>query len=86
MVYANPARPARRAPVFVWPDMEPAVTVFLAMGTQWRVGPIGLLGLEYQAIRPTAELLGKSLDPQHMVDLRRLEAAALGEFRKGRRR
>jgi hypothetical protein len=76
---------ARKAdPVLVWPDMRAAVTVFFALGTQWRVGPAGIMGLEYQAIRPTAELMGVDFTPGDMVDLRSMEAEALAALRRKR--
>ena len=71
-------------PVMVWPDMRAAVTVFFAMGTQWRVGVAGILGLEYQAIKPTAELMGVEFKPADMVDLRAMEAEALAAMRRKR--
>lgn len=37
--------------VQVWPDNLPAVTVFLAMSTQWRMGAVGPTGLDYGALR-----------------------------------
>ncbi len=53
--------------------------LFLALGTQWRTaGQTGILaGLDYQAIRPTADLLGIPLDRQRFLDLRDMEAEAL---------
>ena len=35
----------------VWPDNLLAVTVFLAMSTQWRTGAVGPTGLDYGALR-----------------------------------
>ncbi len=34
----------------MWPDNELSVRVFTAMGTQWRVGPGGATGMDYNAL------------------------------------
>jgi hypothetical protein len=34
----------------IWPDNAQAVTVFAAMGTQWRFGMAGPTGLDYAAL------------------------------------
>lgn len=36
--------------VEVWPDNWTTVQVFDAMGTQWNVGPSGVVGLKYESI------------------------------------
>lgn len=69
----------------IWPDMAPAVLVFLAMDTQWKRAPFGeLLGLDYAAIRPTADLLCLSLDAQAFHDVRIMESETLRAVRKPR--
>lgn len=55
----------------------------MALGTQWRTGMAGALGLEYGAIKPTAEMAGIELRPEVFVDLRTMEAEALKTWRKG---
>ncbi len=71
--------------------MQAAVTLFFSLGTQWRTAPTGgLLGLEYQAIRPLAENLEIEWRPSIMMDLRMMEDEALQVFserqkRRGRR-
>lgn len=35
------------AGIDLWPDTEPAVMAFIQMGTQWRVGMGGPIGLDY---------------------------------------
>ena len=58
------------------------IGLFYALDTQWRFHPMSAhrLGIDYQAIRPTAENFGIDLTPQRMVDLREMEAAAMAEF------
>lgn len=41
----------------VWPEHWTAYQVFLAMGTQWRIGPSGPTGLEYQSLPIVMEML-----------------------------
>ena len=61
--------------------------LFFALDTQWRKvalvgfggGAILMTGLDYAAIRPTAELSGITLTPQLFKDLRVMEAAAIKE-------
>lgn len=61
-----------------------SVGLFMALDTQWRWHPMvgARLGIDYSAVRPTAELLGIALDPARMTDLRLMEAAALDELAK----
>lgn len=37
-------------PVFIFPENETSVAVFIAMGTQWRVAMGGPIGLDYAAL------------------------------------
>ncbi len=34
----------------VWPENQDAVTMFVACSTQWRVGPGGMTGLDYNVL------------------------------------
>lgn len=63
--------------VSVWPCMADAVALFFAMGTQWRVGPAGVTGLDYAALKPCADALEIKMTPATMCDVRELEAEAL---------
>lgn len=73
----------RREEIPVWPDMAPGVLTFLAMATQWKRAPFGeLLGLEYPAIRPTAELLGLAVTERAFHDIRIMESEALKAVRE----
>lgn len=69
----------------IWPDMADAVVLFFAMDTQWKKGAFGdLIGLDYAALRPTADLLGLSLGEQSFHDVRIMESETLRVVRKSR--
>lgn len=51
--------------------------LFLALGTQWRWGPVGPVGLDYQAVEPTARMMGIAAGAAEFSDLRLMEAEAL---------
>ena len=63
----------------VLPDAWPAVTVFNAMSTQWRVGMGGPVGLDYGVISEVAAFIGytKKQTAKLFPDLRVMEAEAL---------
>jgi len=65
--------------VEVLPDAWPAVTVFNAMSTQWRVGMGGPVGLDYGVISEVAAFIGytKKQTAKLFPDLRVMEAEAL---------
>lgn len=60
----------------------PVVTLFFALDTQWRRHAMSgmRIGIDYTAIRPTAELYEIALTPETMADIRMMEAAALAQF------
>ncbi len=62
------------------------VALFFALETQWRRHAMSgeRLGIDYAAIRPTAELYDLALSPEIMSLLRRMECAALLEWSKKR--
>ncbi len=79
------------APIELAEDEEGrAVTVFLAMDTQWRqAGMAGVAtGLDYNAIAATADLAGVSLAPKpaFLRDLKILEEEALKSWSEQRAR
>jgi len=37
-------------PVEIWPDSERAVSLFIELCTQWRIGPNGPVGLDYNVL------------------------------------
>lgn len=63
----------------VWPDNWPAFLLFEAMSTQWRVGMGGAVGLDYNAIKPVASMIGLKRAELAMAfpDLRIMESEAL---------
>lgn len=58
------------------------VTLFFALDTQWRRHAMSgvRIGIDYAAIRPTAELYQIELSSELMADIRMMEAAALAQF------
>jgi hypothetical protein len=51
----------------VEPEAWPALQLFLTVQTQWRTGPSGLIGLDYNAVRWVMELQHTS-DPAALLD------------------
>lgn len=66
----------------VWPDNEAALDVFVQMGTQWRVGVGGPVGLDYAALRFVMRMqrVPPSEQPELFEAIRVMEHAALGEM------
>ncbi len=64
------------------------VALFMSLDTQWRVHPMTgtRLGIDYGAIRATADLFGLTVDAGVMADLRVMEIAALNEYAEQARR
>lgn len=71
-------------PVPPWPDHEVATAVFLAMQTQWRVGPAGPYGLDYGCLPDVLRLCGvpRSDWPEVFDCIRVMEPEALRCMRK----
>jgi hypothetical protein len=70
--------------VEIWPDNLPAVNVFIAMQTQWRVGMGGATGLDYGVLPSVMRLTGIPRREHQEVfqSIRILEDAALEQMRK----
>lgn len=66
----------------MWPDNVDAVRVFDRMGTQWRVGPAGPVGLDYNVLPFVLRQCGvpRRQWPRLFEDLRVMEGAALDEI------
>lgn len=68
----------------VWPDNWPALELFIDLSTQWRVGPGGLIGLDYTVV--FHELDRRQLARDEYDDLmdgiRLIERTVLAELRK----
>lgn len=56
------------------PDAYPAVSMFLRVQTQWRVGMGGVIGLDYGAVRWLFELENVSKPAELLEDLQVIEA------------
>lgn len=56
------------------PDAYPAVSMFLRVQTQWRVGMGGVIGLDYGAVRWLFELEQVSKPAELLEDLQLIEA------------
>lgn len=66
----------------MWPDNATTVEVFAHLGTQWRIGARGPIGLDYTAIPVVLQLLQVAAD-QHaevFAGIRIMEHAALEEM------
>lgn len=66
----------------IWPENETTVDVFVQMGTQWRVGVGGPVGLDYNALPFVMRM--QRVPPDEQPDLfeaiRVMERAALDEM------
>ena len=69
-------------PVELWPDSAAAFSLFARNHTQWRVGPTGVVGLDYLVF--FRELEGRSRQEQDetMDVIRLIEAIALEHIHK----
>lgn len=67
----------------MWPDNWQALDVFLALGTQWRSGPMGPTGLDYCALELVLRLHGiRKRDRADIFEaVRIMESAALAAMR-----
>lgn len=68
----------------VWPCNVQAVNLFIEVGTQWRVGPSGPYGLDYNIVYDEIYRIGLGAEAvqQMKADIRILEDAALEELRR----
>lgn len=68
----------------IWPDNATAVGIFASVRTQWRVGPGGPYGLDYNIVDRRIDRLG--LDDERRAcleaELYVMELAALAEMMK----
>ncbi|MEA3018401.1 MAG: hypothetical protein QOI38_3123 [Sphingomonadales bacterium] len=69
------------------PDEAGSAGLFFALDTQWRRCAMTgqRLGLDYQAIEPTARLMGIEITPMLLPDLTIMEKAAIDELARRRR-
>lgn len=68
-----------QAPVAIWPENQAAVELFISISTQWRTGPQGVTGLDYNVlfVRLDRLQLNPELHEQLFQDVRVLEIEAL---------
>jgi hypothetical protein len=60
----------------VWPEHEDAVLLFLRCQTQWRVGGIGVVGLDYAVVLQVMDLYAVGDRRQALEDLQVMESRA----------
>lgn len=70
------------------PDEASAFGLFVSLETQWNRHPLSGVrtGINYAAIRPTADMLKIDATPALLFDIRTMEGAALQEFARAVRR
>ena len=61
----------------VEPEAWPAVQAFLRVQTQWRIGPKGLVGLDYQALAWTFTLWSVQDPAVMLADIQVIESEVL---------
>ena len=71
------------ADCLVFPDVWPSVGLFRDMNTQWRVGPGGIVGLDYKALDAVMKFRGITDDEisQRFDDIQVMELAAIEAIR-----
>jgi len=60
----------------VWPEHEPVVMLFLQVQTQWRVGGVGVVGLDYGVVLQVMDLYAVENRRQVLEDLQVMESRA----------
>lgn len=68
----------------IWPEDQPVVEVFAASATQWRIGPLGPVGLDYGAVRWIMQLHSLNATRELLEALQVMERAAIEWFTEGR--
>lgn len=73
-------------PLEIWPENLPALGVFIAMRTQWRSGPSGPVGLDYNVLPIVMDWEGvdQALRSDIFAAIRSMERAALDEIYRDR--
>jgi hypothetical protein len=68
-----------RPTVDLWPENEAALALFRRISTQWRIGPAGAVGLDYNVVYREMDRLrlGDEGQDEMMAAIRVIEAAAL---------
>ena len=60
----------------VWPEHEDGVLLFLRCQTQWRVGGVGVVGLDYSVVIQMMDLYSVGNRRQALEDLQVMEGRA----------
>jgi hypothetical protein len=70
----------------IWPDNARAVDVFVAMSTQWRIGAVGAVGLDYNVLPLVLQMLDIPTSERNDLfeSLRVMEESALTTMRNRR--
>lgn len=70
--------------VEVWPDVWPVLMLFASLGSQWRVGPSGPYGLDYNVLYHKMDRMNLTAEEYAELeeDIRVLEQSALDEMHK----
>ena len=63
----------------IFPDVWPSIGLFRDMNTQWRVGPGGVVGLDYKALDAVMKFRGITGEEmsQRFDDIQIMESAAI---------
>lgn len=71
----------------MWEDNAPALRLFLAASSQWRMAghPPRPVAMDYAGVEAAARLAGIDVTPPLFADLRIMEAAALRAMAERRR-
>lgn len=67
----------------VWECIADSFAFYGRIDSQWRCGPGGIIGLDYNVIPMMAEIYGVEVNQYLMQDIAVMEAAALKEIHKG---
>lgn len=65
------------------PENEEAWELWVAVHTQWRAGPAGVIGLDYPAVYQEAALMGIDLSPGLRSKIKALERFELNRQVQG---
>jgi hypothetical protein len=72
------------APLGIWPGNWKTVLLFAALGTQWRAGMAGPVGLDYAVLPMVARQLRIRLKRSRFAALQAMEAEVLRIFKERR--
>jgi hypothetical protein len=85
-VPTSAAKSFEEKPCEIWQSNWKTLHLFIALGTQWRVGMNGATGLDYTAIPVVANAHGIKLTQGRLAGLRTMESEALRVMSEKRER